>query len=322
MLNCEESASRSGGYLVGLELGYEYLRDRLVHQGSRYPASAAVPFLIDVVADPQAPDRFLACSMLKLIALGEEESTLNERPDFAHARRETARKATLSVEELAAEEAAWAAVAADPEERAARERSVQFGDVEGRSLVGLTAAGLLVRSLGSVVIGPETRSPVIGERPIVEITRREMRLPQEARAGGRRGSAGGSLRHRGRLRSRPKRGRPGRHLTPGVRQIDVPPRSRRFGKPSASPVITCWGTPGAASWRSSTCFTTPGPAATSARPARGSAWSSPVPRSAEPGHGGTRFFLTGTATVRCWPYHRADGAHVLPNACHVLWGSR
>jgi hypothetical protein len=112
-------------------LGYEYLRDRLVHQGSRCPASAAaVPFLIDVVADPQAPDRFVACSMLKLIALGEEEFTLNERPDFAHLRREAARKATMTVEELKAEEAAWIEAAADPELRAAREQRARYANVE------------------------------------------------------------------------------------------------------------------------------------------------------------------------------------------------
>ena len=112
-------------------LGYEYLSDRLVHQGSRYPASAvAAPFLIDVVADPDAPDRFLACSVLRQIAIGEEEFTLNERPDFAHLRRETARKATMTVEELKADEAAWVAAAADPELRAAREQRARHGNVE------------------------------------------------------------------------------------------------------------------------------------------------------------------------------------------------
>ena len=112
-------------------LGYEYLSDRLVHQGSRYPASAAAaPFLIDVVADPDAPDRYVACSMLKLIALGEEEFTLNQRPDFAQERREAARKATMTVGEMEAEAAAWVAAAADPGLRAARERRVRHANVE------------------------------------------------------------------------------------------------------------------------------------------------------------------------------------------------
>jgi hypothetical protein len=112
-------------------LGYEYLSDRLVHQGSRYPASAvAAPFLIDVVADPLAPDRFAACQVLRQIAIGEEEFTLNERPDFAHARREAARKATMTVEQLKTDEAAWVAAATDPAERSARETSAFFSDVE------------------------------------------------------------------------------------------------------------------------------------------------------------------------------------------------
>ncbi|MCA2218230.1 HEAT repeat domain-containing protein [Jidongwangia harbinensis] len=112
-------------------LGYEYLSDRLVHQGSRSPASAAaVPFLIDVVADPAAPDRFAACQVLRQIAIGEEEFTLNERPNFAHLRQEAARRATMTVEELKADEAAWVAGAADLQERAARERRTSFSNVE------------------------------------------------------------------------------------------------------------------------------------------------------------------------------------------------
>ncbi|GIE85455.1 hypothetical protein [Actinoplanes regularis] len=112
-------------------LGYRYLGDRLVHQGSRYPASAAAaPFLIDVVADPAAPDRFAACQVLLLIALGEEEFTLNVRPDFAHLRQETARRATMTVDELEAERAAWVAAATDPKVRAARALTALSADVE------------------------------------------------------------------------------------------------------------------------------------------------------------------------------------------------
>ncbi|MET8151346.1 HEAT repeat domain-containing protein [Actinoplanes sp. NPDC049668] len=112
-------------------LGYRYLSDRFVHQGSRYPASAvAAPFLIDVVADSQAPDRFAACQVLLHIAIGDEEYTLNDRPDYAHRRRESVRKAALTVEELEAEEAAWVASAKDPQEHAAREQRARHANVE------------------------------------------------------------------------------------------------------------------------------------------------------------------------------------------------
>jgi hypothetical protein len=113
------------------KLGYHNLSRRLGHGASASPASiAAVPFLIDVVADPHAPSRFAACQVLLQIAIGEEEITLNERPDFAYWRREAERKASLTVAELEAEQAAWIAAATDPAERRAREVAAFFRDVE------------------------------------------------------------------------------------------------------------------------------------------------------------------------------------------------
>jgi hypothetical protein len=111
--------------------GYNQLVELLGHGMSSSPAAiAAVPFLTDVVADPGAPSRFAACQVLLQIAIGEEEITLNERPDFAFWRREAERKAGLTVEQLLAEQAAWVAAATDPEERRAREVAVRFRDVE------------------------------------------------------------------------------------------------------------------------------------------------------------------------------------------------
>jgi hypothetical protein len=89
-----------------------------------------VPFLIDVVADPRAPSRFAACQVLLQVAIGEEEITLNERPDLAYWRREAERKASLTVAELEAEQAAWIVAATDPADRRAREVAAFFRDVE------------------------------------------------------------------------------------------------------------------------------------------------------------------------------------------------
>lgn len=109
---------------------YESLVHHLVHQGSRFDASvAAVPFLIDVVADPVAPDRYLACSLLRVVALGDELYWLTELPEPGRSRAEVARLAGLSREELEQERAAWV-VAADEGERRAREMTAIMFDVE------------------------------------------------------------------------------------------------------------------------------------------------------------------------------------------------
>jgi hypothetical protein len=112
-------------------LGYRTLSRLVGHGGSSSAASvAAVPFLIDVVADWYAPDRFAACQVLRRIAIGEEEIILNARPNFADLRREAQRKAGLTVAELQAEQDEWVAAAADPAERRAREVAAFFRDVE------------------------------------------------------------------------------------------------------------------------------------------------------------------------------------------------
>ncbi|GGN43347.1 hypothetical protein FHR83_001812 [Actinoplanes campanulatus] len=68
----------------GRPSAYQYLADTLLNRNDRSPASiAAVPFLIDVVADPAAPDRFGACQVLRMIALGDESYWLIECPDPA-----------------------------------------------------------------------------------------------------------------------------------------------------------------------------------------------------------------------------------------------
>ena len=113
------------------KLGYNTLVRRLSHGGSASLAAiTAVPFLLDVVVDPGAPDRFAACQVLRRIAIGEEEIILNARPDFAHLRREAQRKASLTVEELEAEQAAWVAAALEPAERSARQTAAFLRDVE------------------------------------------------------------------------------------------------------------------------------------------------------------------------------------------------
>ncbi|WP_127507209.1 HEAT repeat domain-containing protein [Actinoplanes solisilvae] len=49
----------------------------IVHQGNRYSASAAaVPLLLDLVADPSTPDRWLPLHLLGVIAVGPDEAWL------------------------------------------------------------------------------------------------------------------------------------------------------------------------------------------------------------------------------------------------------
>jgi hypothetical protein len=60
---------------------YQKLADLLVHQTT--PAEvcpAAVPFLIDLVADESAPDRFGACQVLRLIAVPDQSLRLDAGP--------------------------------------------------------------------------------------------------------------------------------------------------------------------------------------------------------------------------------------------------
>ncbi|MFC0504884.1 HEAT repeat domain-containing protein [Micromonospora costi] len=110
---------------------YQRLMKLLVHQGSRYEASAvATPFLVEIVADPKAPDRFAACQVLAAIAVGDESSWLIDRPDVANARREVERQGHLTRVQLEREQAEWAAAGSTDHERRARARRNEFSDVE------------------------------------------------------------------------------------------------------------------------------------------------------------------------------------------------
>ncbi|MFB9238430.1 hypothetical protein ACFFWC_23350 [Plantactinospora siamensis] len=110
---------------------YQGLFGLLVHQGARYEASAAAaPFLIEIVADPKAPDRFAACQLLAAVAVGDESSWLIDRHDVANARREVERQAHLTRAQLEQEQADWAAAGSTDHVRRARERRNQFSDVE------------------------------------------------------------------------------------------------------------------------------------------------------------------------------------------------
>jgi hypothetical protein len=110
---------------------YQRLLSLLVEQGSRSEASViAAPFLVEIVADAQAPDRFAACQVLAAIAIGDESSWLVDRPDVAQARREVQRLAGLSRAELEREHADWAAAARTDHERRARAVRNEFSDVE------------------------------------------------------------------------------------------------------------------------------------------------------------------------------------------------
>jgi hypothetical protein len=80
---------------------YRKLVDLLVHQGSSFEASpVAVPFLIDVVADDKAPDRFAACQVLTAIAIGDEASWLSRPHDLPAIRRDVERQASMTIEQL------------------------------------------------------------------------------------------------------------------------------------------------------------------------------------------------------------------------------
>lgn len=69
---------RSGSQQVR-QRAYQELAGLVVDQGSRFEASAAVaPYLIQLVADPGAPDRFAACQVLAAIAVGDDSSWLSD----------------------------------------------------------------------------------------------------------------------------------------------------------------------------------------------------------------------------------------------------
>ncbi|MET8232187.1 hypothetical protein ABZS77_16095 [Micromonospora sp. NPDC005298] len=123
-------ALRSGKQSVRQQ-AYRDLADLMVDQGSRSAASVAiVPFLIDVVADAAAPDRFAACQVLAAIAVGDESSWLSDPVDPKEMRSEVARRAGMTKEELEDDHRAWIASARTDEERDARTRRAEWRDLE------------------------------------------------------------------------------------------------------------------------------------------------------------------------------------------------
>lgn len=102
---------------------YEELDAAVCHQGSRYEASAHVAaFLVQLVADPEAPDRRAALEFLAALAIGYDRWWLPGSYPVAEIRREVARKATLTVEELQRELEEW--VEAAPTESLRRSRAI------------------------------------------------------------------------------------------------------------------------------------------------------------------------------------------------------
>jgi hypothetical protein len=105
------------------ERAYDELSAAVCHQGSRYEASAHVAtFLIQLVADAGAPDRHVALELLAALAIGYDRWWLPGSFPVAEVRREVARKAALTVEELERELEEW--VRAAPTASVRRSRAV------------------------------------------------------------------------------------------------------------------------------------------------------------------------------------------------------
>jgi hypothetical protein len=110
---------------------YGILADVVSHDHERCEATAAVAsVLIDLVADPEAPDRFAACQILTGIVIGDETTQLTNPPNWTEIRLRVDRQARMTKEELLQEKAAWAAAAPTEQERKAREWRAHWADVE------------------------------------------------------------------------------------------------------------------------------------------------------------------------------------------------
>lgn len=104
---------------------YDRLAGLVVHQGHTVPVSpVVVPFLVDVVMDEALPDRFAACQVLQMIAVGDQERWFEEWPDQAVERLEVARQAQLTRAEREQEMQAW--VDASPTEEGRHERAFEM----------------------------------------------------------------------------------------------------------------------------------------------------------------------------------------------------
>lgn len=112
---------------------YDGLLDALAHQGSRCEASArAVPFVIMVVADPNAPDRYMACTLLAILAIGDESAWLADPSRVDRLRREVVRKSGMSADELDNELREWIAAARTEADRMRREISAEWASAAER----------------------------------------------------------------------------------------------------------------------------------------------------------------------------------------------
>jgi hypothetical protein len=100
------------------------------HQEICEATAVVASVLIDIVADPGAPDRFAACQILTRIVAGDEVMELSGPTDWAELRSSVERKARMTKEELQDEMAAWVAAASTERERKGRERSASYADVE------------------------------------------------------------------------------------------------------------------------------------------------------------------------------------------------
>ncbi|MFG1926237.1 hypothetical protein [Cryptosporangium sp. NPDC048952] len=162
------------------EVRYEALGElfnSIVHQGTRYPASAyAVPLLLDLLADPSVPDRAFIGQLVALIAIGGDEAWLPELLPIEDLRLEAiggeevmARLLRegwdgLSIDEAAkvdalAEERAYDAVAAGlPLLRrlAARPAAVAFAAEGPNVLAGATPLGALPDDDGVALVAAYT----------------------------------------------------------------------------------------------------------------------------------------------------------------------
>lgn len=82
-----------------------------------------------MVADPNAPDRHLACLVMSGLAVGDESTWLTDPPNVDQLQREVARKARMTVGELEKVLAEW--VAAAPNDASRRDREISAEDIDG-----------------------------------------------------------------------------------------------------------------------------------------------------------------------------------------------
>ncbi len=119
------------GDTQGRQAAYERLDQLLIDQGSRFAtAVAAVPFFVELVADPAGPDRFAALQMLLRLAIGDEERWWAARPDMTSRRRDLHRRSQMSLEELQPEADAWVAAGATEQDRKARAARNKYADLQ------------------------------------------------------------------------------------------------------------------------------------------------------------------------------------------------